>query len=65
MRKVLTRKDAWCKIKIKCVEARIFQAMGGSCLKKYTYHCMHLHLHTCFQAGACMESQMPRPSLLQ
>ena len=32
--------------------------MGGSCLKKYTYHCMHLHLHTCFQAGACMESQM-------
>ena len=27
-------------------------------MKKYAYHGMHLHLHTCFQAGASMEAQM-------
>ncbi|MBQ8551613.1 MAG: hypothetical protein IJ428_02230 [Clostridia bacterium] len=27
-------------------------------MKKYTYHPMHMHIHTCFQSGACMESQL-------
>lgn len=27
-------------------------------IPKYRYHPMHMHLHTCFQGGACMESQI-------
>ena len=27
-------------------------------IPKYRYYPMHMHLHTCFQGGACMESQI-------
>lgn len=27
-------------------------------MKQYRYYPMHMHLHTCFQGGACMESQI-------
>lgn len=37
----------------------ILQAKGVNNMeKKYTYHPMHMHIHTCFQPGMSMAAQM-------